>query len=180
MTTPRRRNPILLILFAHATAFLLLLLAFMANLRSLNATGDAPSSQLLIGIPVLAIIVLVSLSVAFSLSGTRARKRVVRENNPNATVVSASWSAGAYPVFFTRGPLTKRANWRGFGVEIMADRDGVRLWRGGHRPIDLGLISWERVRSIAVQPVQAQLGSRILHPLVIEIDEGISEYLPLI
>lgn len=169
-------NPVIAGMVAHGIFSIILLATTISGFRSLGSGTPRWFPVLFVGAPVVAVVAMVSGVFLYVNLNGKARLNALRAMRPGATIVRGNWSSAILAPFLKPGPLLRRTNYRGFPVEVTADSAGISLWRGGHKIVDLGLLPWDRIRSVGVENVKAVVGKRVTRILVIEVDPGIGQY----
>ena len=170
------KNPVIGGMVAHGIFFVILLATTVSGLQSLGSDTPSWFPALFVGAPAVTVVGIISGAVLYANLIGKARLNALRAARPGSTIVRGNWSSGILAPFLKPGPLLRHTNYRGFPVDATADSTGITLWRGGHKIVDLGLLPWDRIRSVSVESVKAVIGKRVSPILVIEVDPGIGQY----
>lgn len=108
-----------------------------------------------------------------SRAGLRARQRQLHERFPSAFLVYTEWNATAIPYFLKDESSFSGTDTRGFGVDLVADSDGIHFWRDAAGLPLLGTLRWAQVWEIKPALVPATLGSREFPALHFNVAEGV-------
>jgi hypothetical protein len=164
------KNPVVIHIFVQIGVFLALLAATLLVAQSLELSVVATIAATVLPATV---IILISVGYSMAILKQRSRRASVVANNPGATVVSAEWNSGVLAPFL-RGTNSTHSSYRGFGVEIAADEDGVSIWRGHTKggALLLGKLSWSQIDSVESGTVKAMIGSRVAPTVKILVRPG--------
>ena len=72
----------------------------------------------------------------------RRRHSLVEERNPGAAIARMMWTSALLSPFVSSKALLKGANRLGYGVDVVANAEGLSFWRGGRKIVELGAIPW--------------------------------------
>jgi len=169
-------NPVVGGMVAHGILFVILLATTVSGLQSLGSDTPSWFPALLFGAPAVTVVGIISGAVLYANLNGKARLNALRAARPGSTIVRGNWNSAVLSPFLKPGPLLRHTNYRGFPVDATADSTGITLWRGGHKIVDLGLLPWDRIRSVSVERVKAVIGKRVSPIVVIEVDPGIGQY----
>jgi hypothetical protein len=160
------RNPVVRGALIHLTIFVVLLVALITQV--IRAPYDA--GVIVAVIAPLTVVVIISAGITLGVANRRSRLKLVEAANPNAVIVRTDWSSAVLQSFVKPGEALDGADYRGFGVDIAADRSGLSFLRGKRSLVRLGFVPWGEVRSITVGKAHAVLGSRTVATVIFEID----------
>lgn len=163
------KNPVVVGMLIHGCVFVAILVAVI-----IGARAAGPNTKALIVVIVVPLTVAMILSVGITSANPKRRERYkqVALLNPSASIVRAEWSSAVLAPFLDDGPTLKGTNYRGFGVEICADAEGLSFWRGSTRRevVSLGTIPWHRVFDIQPGTAKAAIGPRIAETIQVHVE----------
>ncbi|WP_175417236.1 hypothetical protein [Arthrobacter sp. 24S4-2] len=165
------------IIIAHSVVFVGGLVALILQIHSLNSAGLAVFS-IVLGLIICGLIM--SVGVLVARHNERRRHFLVDERNPGAAIAKMTWNNALLPPFVSSKALLKRANRFGYGVDVVANAEGLSFWRGGRKIIQLGAIPWSTLRSVESCLVRAPIGSRQVESVVFEFDSNPTLISPIV
>ncbi|SDL60202.1 hypothetical protein SAMN04487916_11162 [Arthrobacter sp. ov407] len=170
-------NPVVGLVVVHSIVFAGGLAALVLGIRSLDSAGLAVFS-LVLGLIVCGLIG--SVGVLVARQNQRRRYSLVEERNPGAAIARMMWNSALLSRFVSSKALLKGANRLGYGVDVVANAEGLSFWRGGRKFIELGAIPWSSLRSVEPCLVRASVGSRQVESVVFEFDSNPTLVSPII
>jgi hypothetical protein len=170
-------NPVVGLVIAHSIVFAGGLAALILRIRSLDSAGLAVFS-LVLGLIVCGLIG--SVGVLVARHNERRRHLLVEERNPGAAIARMMWNSALLSPFVSSKALLNGANRLGYGVDVVANAEGLSFWRGGRKIIELGAIPWSSLRSVEPCLVRASVGSRQVESVVFEFDSNPTLVSPII
>jgi hypothetical protein len=153
------------------------LVALILRIRSLDSAGLAVFS-LVLGLIACGLIGSVGVLVAWH--NERRRHSLVEERNPGAAIARMMWNSALLSPFVISKTLLKGSNRLGYGVDVVANAEGLSFWRGGRNIIELGAIPWSSLRSVETCLVRASIGSRQVESVVFEFDSNPTLISPIV
>jgi|GEM_PF-5407311 hypothetical protein len=170
-------NPVVVLVIAHSIAFAGGLAALILRIRSLDSASLAVFS-LVLGLIVCGLIG--STGVLVARHNERRRHSLVEERNPGAATAKMMWNSALLSQFVSSKALLKGANRLGYGVDVVANAEGLSFWRGGRKIIELGAIPWSSLRSVEPCLVQASIGSRQVESVAFEFGSNPTLISPIV
>ncbi len=170
-------NPVVGLVFVHTIAFAAGLVALILRIRSLDSAGLAVFG-LVLGL--IACGLIGSVGVLVARHNERRRHSLVEERNPGAAIARMVWNSALLSPFVSSKALLKGANRLGYGVDVVANAEGLSFWRGGRKIIKLGAIPWSSLRSVEPCLVRASIGSRQVASVAFEFDSNPTLISPIV